>query len=173
MSIKTTITDNSTASVTVAGKTLTRRTAGGQVIYDGIVSSGSGGSGIVGGGTSPGGVNRYAVTAGGLSSFGGNHNLSSLGTGITVPPGTSTVLILGAEMPDYSNFPTGASIPQNTGILAWQHSAYRVIASVNGHQSRVYWGMGPAATGGGQVDDKIYVACSPTNIVTSLVLMFI
>ena len=36
MSIKTTITDNSTASVTVAGKTLTRRTAGGQVIYDGI-----------------------------------------------------------------------------------------------------------------------------------------
>jgi hypothetical protein len=39
MSVKTTITNNSTTSAVVGGKTLTRRTEGGQVIYDGSVDS--------------------------------------------------------------------------------------------------------------------------------------
>jgi hypothetical protein len=51
MSIKTTITDNSMTSAVVGGKTLTRRTEGGQVIYDGSVDSA--GAGVIIGDTPP------------------------------------------------------------------------------------------------------------------------
>ena len=44
MNIKTTITSNSLASATIGDKTLTRRTEGGQVIYDAAGSGGGGGS---------------------------------------------------------------------------------------------------------------------------------
>lgn len=39
MSVKTTITNNSMTSAVVGGKTLTRRTEGGQVIYDGFIDT--------------------------------------------------------------------------------------------------------------------------------------
>ena len=50
MIIKTIITDNSLASATIGDKTFTRRTQGGQVIYDGA-AGGSGGSGSGGSGS--------------------------------------------------------------------------------------------------------------------------
>ena len=176
MSIKTIITDNSLASATIGDKTLTRRTQGDQVIYDG--ASGGGG----GGGGSGGTINRYAVTAGVLTERMGSQTVSSIGTGITVPSGISSVFILGAE---FTNSPAyfesvwegfgagGASIPRNTGTKYWNAAAYVNLQGgpASAAPVRAYWGMSP--NNNGEADNKIYAACTNRFTITSLFLMFI
>ena len=121
--------------------------------------------------SSGGAINRYAVTAGYLSGIGNSKQVSSLGTGITVPSGISSVFILGAEMSGTQSFSSGASIPHNTGVRSWNTSAYVNLYSAGEVQARAYWGMHPG--GGGPVDNKIYVVCTAGYTVTSLFLMFI
>lgn len=53
MSVKTTITDNSITSAVVGGKTLTRRTEGDQVIYDGFIDTSNANEATSGGGGIP------------------------------------------------------------------------------------------------------------------------
>ena len=131
--------------------------------------------------SSGGAINRYVVTSmGSLYGLGAQKNVGSLGTGITVPSGISSVFIFGAEMTsNYSHWDGfgagGASIPHNTGIKHWNQSAYVNLqggsAGDGAGEARVYWGMSP--TGAGQVDNKIYVNCTPYYTVTSIFLMFI
>lgn len=130
--------------------------------------------------SSGGAINRYAVTAGYLGGIGTIKQLSSLGTGITVPSGTSSVFILGAEAtwsginPDEQSlipsFIPGVSIPRNTGSQTWGSSKYVVLYKGGETQARAYWGL--PSSGAGPVDDKVYVATSG-NPVVSLFLMFI
>jgi hypothetical protein len=72
MSIKTTITNNNLESATIGDKTFTRRTEGGQVIYDG--ASGGGGGAEGGGG----------VPVKGISTAGGGFGLPGELTGIRI-----------------------------------------------------------------------------------------
>lgn len=126
-------------------------------------------SSLVGGG---GSINRYAVTPGLLSGITSSKGIATLGTGLIVPSGTSSVFILGAAMDRHDAFPSGASIPHNTGIKSWIHSAYRNLHATNSiYQARVYWGLHP--DGAGQVDNKLYVVQTSGMNVTSLFLMFV
>ena len=121
--------------------------------------------------SSGGAINRYAVvSAGGLGGIGNSKQVVFLGTGITVPSGTSSVFILGAEMSGLQNFSSGASIPRNTGVRTWNTSAYLSLYSGGEVQARAYWGM--HSGGSGPVDNKIYV-CTSSHTVTSLFLMCI
>ena len=127
MSVKTTITNNSMTSAVVGGKTLTRRTEGGQVIYDGFIDTSGDTSGdSSGSGSGIGEIRRYPVTSGPLQTFGTTNSVgkaAALGTGITVPPEVSAVYIFGGEMRLYGDFPCGQSLYRNTGSLAALSSA--------------------------------------------------
>jgi len=77
MSIKTIITDNSLASATIGDKTLTRRTEGGQVIYDG--AAGGGGGGAAAGGSGPRAYVAFDGTAANLTnSITNSFNIASI-----------------------------------------------------------------------------------------------
>tara|TARA_B110000305_G_scaffold47844_1_gene51274 strand:+ start:489 stop:977 length:489 start_codon:yes stop_codon:yes gene_type:complete len=126
---------------------------------------------VSGGGT----VNRYTLTSGGFGTMG---NVNSLGTGITVPPGVSTVIILGMEASSannaYIHFPSGDSIPHNIGSYSWATVPYLSLydGGGSGDGIRVYWGL-PAVYGPAAVDNKIYVCVKNVAKCDSITLLFV
>jgi hypothetical protein len=168
MSVTNTITDNSMTSAVVGGKTLTRRTEGGQVIYDGFIDTSGGG----GSGSGIGEIRRYPVTSNGALDYTGK--AISRGTGITVPPEVSAVYIFGAEMALYGDFPCGASIPRNTGSHTWWTVQGLDLQGGTGQgASLVYWGLPADGSSGSTVENKIYANTGPYSTITSLWLLFV
>ena len=156
MSIKTIITDNSLASATIGDKTLTRRTEGDQVIYDG--ASGGGGSSVVGSGT----VVNASVRNGNLS--GSTRMYAQVSyypyptVGYEVPSGVSKIVYLGAGGPGgdsgLGSGYIGGTIPQNAGSYNQYTSTIQYLG--NDQNFQVWWGWNHEG-GTGEFDNKVYI----------------
>ena len=181
MSIKTIITDNSLASATIGDKTLTRRTEGDQVIYDGAAGGGSGGSSVVGSGT----VVNVPVVNGilsGSTSKGGSVRAETVG--YTVPSGVSKIIFLGADNPFITQVDNsgpfhsqyiGGSIPQNAGSYVRYITPIQYLG--NDQNFQVMWGYNHSIPFSGVFDDKVYIfAVQPSGggiVWTSMTLLLI
>lgn len=105
MSIKSIITDNSAPSVSIAGKNLSRRTEGGQVIYDSAIEQSTSGSSL---GAGNGTIKTLYVT-GVTNTTQGDWNTVPAGYGTPGEPG-----IYYASMPAYSPPPYPAAPSEYT-----------------------------------------------------------
>ena len=193
MSIKTIITDNSLASATIGDKTLTRRTEGDQVIYDGAAGGGSGGSSVVGSGTVVNAPVVNGIFSGSTSKYARILVNGGQGTdtvGYTVPSGISKIIFLGAGGYGSSSDANGVfndngagvhtqyiggSIPQNTGNYVNYSTTPRQYLG-NDQNFQVMWGYRDFHQSGA-FDDKVYIfAIIPAGVGivwTSMTLLLI
>ena len=98
MSIKSIITDNSAPSVSIAGKNLSRRTEGGQVIYDSAIEQSTSGSSL---GAGNGSIKYLYITG---NTYQGDYSSVPASHGTPAEPG-----IYYASMPAYSPPPYPAA----------------------------------------------------------------
>jgi len=183
MSIKTIITDNSLASATIGDKTLTRRTEGDQVIYDG--ASGGGGSSVVGSGTVVNAPVVNGILSGGSNAVSRYAYLGTNTVGYTVPSGISKIIFLGAGGNGNNNNHDsigmhtqyiGASIPQNTGSYVNYSTTPRQYLG-DDQNFQVMWGYNLSYPHPGVFDDKLYIFAVPPAgggiVWTSITLLLI
>ena len=188
MSIKTIITDNSLASATIGDKTLTRRTEGDQVIYDGAAGGGSGGSSVVGSGTVVNAPVVNGIFSGSTSKYA--MLIANDTVGYTVPSGISKIIFLGAGGYGSSSDANGVfndngagvhtqyiggSIPQNTGNYVNISTTPRQYLG-NNQNFQVMWGYRHTQQSGA-FDDKVYIFAVPPAgggiVWTSMTLLLI
>lgn len=111
MSIKTIITNNSAPSVSVAGKNLSRRTEGGQVIYDSVIEQSTSGSSS---GAGNGSIKYLYITG---NAYGADYNSVPASHGTLAEPGIYSVTLPTYTPPPYPIPPQDGAF-QSSGRLA-------------------------------------------------------